>query len=382
MKDSQAEASRPPGQSNPLLTVVVVNYGSWPDVRRLVGELAGAPDVAAGRCEVIVVDNASPERPPPELVSSPPAGVRLIVRRDNGGFAVGVNAGWRAARGRWILVLNPDVMVPNGALASIVERVANLEDGNEGERAQATGIVGFALRNSDGSRQPSVGAFPTLARTAWEQLIPRSRRKYQPGWCTRPGPVAWVTGACLMARCRMLDALGGMDEDFFLYYEEVALCKSARNLGWDVLYDPEVEVVHLHPLQNRPISPKMRVITRHSKLLYFRKHLPPWQFWALSRLISAEAAIRGGLSMIQGRIEDGRAWRAIGDVARAFRAGIEPRGRAVLTLAESIAAPPEEPRGGSFDDASGPVPIAPAGKRRRASVATRFQPRKDGPSCR
>jgi hypothetical protein len=360
-----------------LLTVVIVNYGSWPDVRRLVGELAAAPQVASGTCEVVIVDNASPEGPPPEL-DAPPPGVRLIARRENGGFAVGVNVGWRAARGRWLLVLNPDVMIPEGGLAPIVERALSLE----GEADRETGIVGFALLNPDGTRQPSVGAFPSLARTVWEQLIPRSRRKYQPGWRTRSGPVAWVTGACVLVRCRMFEALGGMDEDFFLYYEEVALCRSARNHGWRVLYDAGVEVVHLHPLQNRAISPKMRVITRHSKLLYFRKHLPHWQFMALSRVISLEATIRGGWSRVQGRTEDGRAWRAIGGMARAFRAGIEPRGQAVLTLAESITAPAAGPKSGHVEGPGTRPPIVAAGKRRGASRAALFQPRKDGPSCR
>jgi GT2 family glycosyltransferase len=373
---TQVEPTRSSGIRDPLVTVVIVNYASWPDVRRLVGELTATDEVASGTCEVLIVDNDSPERPPPEL-ESPPAGVRLIARADNGGFAVGVNAGWRAARGRWILVLNPDVMVPAGQLAAIVDRAAELE----GPAGRNTGLVGFALRNPDGSRQPSVGAFPSLARTVWEQVIPRSRRKYQPVWRIQPGPVDWVTGACVLIRAALLEELGGMDEDFFLYHEEVALCRSARNRGWQVVYDPSVAVSHLHPLQNRPISPKMRVITRHSKLLYFRKHLPRWQFAFLSRVISLEARIRGTCSMIQGRAEDGRAWRTIDDVARAFRAGIEPRGRGVLTLAESISVA-ADPKSGSTDGNAPRPSIVTAGKRRGASGATLFQPRKDGPSCR
>ena len=122
----------------------------------------------------------------------------------------------------------------------------------------------------------------------------------------------------------MLDALGGMDEDFFLYYEEVALCRSARRQGWRVEYDPSVEVVHLRPLQNRAISPKMRVITRHSKLLYFRKHLPRWQFLGLCAVVAAEARVLGGVGDGPGRAEEARSWRTIARVARALRA----RGRA------------------------------------------------------
>jgi N-acetylglucosaminyl-diphospho-decaprenol L-rhamnosyltransferase len=362
----------------PSLTVVIVNYDSWPEVRRLVATLEATTEVATGTCEVIVVDNASPGRPPADLLQAPFRGTRILAQADNGGFSAGVNAGWQAARSRWLLVLNPDVLIPEGKLGSIVARIARYE----ADPARAPGIVGFKLLNPDGTRQPSVGAFPSLVRTAWEQLIPRSRRKYQPGWRTRPGPVAWVTGACMLLNTHMLDMLGGMDEDFFLYYEEVDLCRSAQNRSWSVQYDEEVEVVHLHPLQNRAISPRMRVITRHSKLLYFRKHLPRWQFLTLSRIISLEAIIRRTGSMVQGRTDDGRAWRTIGEMARAFRAGLEPRGRQVLTLADSvIAAPLPVPRG-SLEGSHPTPPIVPAGKRRGTSAATLLKPRKDGPACR
>jgi GT2 family glycosyltransferase len=357
-----------------LLTAVIVNYNGWPDVCRLVASLARTPEVLGGVCRVVVVDNASDDPVPEELAELGP-GVRVIVERHNGGFAAGVNSGWRAARTPWILVLNPDVVIPEGELSAIVARAERFQAVPD----QAPGIVGFALRNPDGSRQPSVGAFPNLVRTLWEQLIPRSRRKYQPGWRTRAGSVDWVTGACVLVNSRMLEQLDGMDEDFFLYYEEVALCRAARDRRWDVRYDDGVEVVHLHPLQNRAISPKMRVITRHSKLLYFRKHLPAWQFRVLSALVTAEAMVHGAWAKVHGRTEDGHSWRTIAEVARAFRAGVEPRGRDVLTLAESVPGPALRDR---LERAPAPAASGPAGKRRETSAAAPLQPRKDGPACR
>jgi GT2 family glycosyltransferase len=369
------EESLPP----PVLTAVIVNYNAWPDVLRLVTALAGAPELAAGLCEVVVVDNAS-QGPVPVEFTRPWPGVRLVARRDNGGFAAGVNAGWRASRSPWLLVLNPDVEAVAGLLGQVIARARRLEAAPEG----APGIVGFGLRNPDGSRQPSVGAFPSLARAVWEQLIPRSRRKYQADWRVRPGRVPWVTGACVLLSARMLEALGGMDEDFFLYYEEVALCRAAAKRGWPVEYDPAIEVIHLRPLQNRPLCPKMRVITRHSKLLYFRKHLPSWQFRWLSRIVTVEAWVRGYWSKVQGRTMDVRAWRAIGEVSRALRAGAVLRGRDVLALAEAataavatatVTATAAEPLGLT-------APVGSAGKHRGARQASRLQPRKDGPACR
>jgi hypothetical protein len=137
----------------------------------------------------------------------------------------------------------------------------------------------------------------------------------------------------------------------------------------------------------------MRVITRHSKLLYFLKHLPRWQFLALSGIVTLEAAIQGRWSEFLGRQEEARAWRTIGEVARRLRRGVPVRGREVLALAESAAGPHGE---------RGPEPIAlaapatvtdptrlakpaaspgrSAGMRRgaRRSSATLLEPRKDG----
>ena len=92
MKLSPRDTSGASGPREPLLTVVVVNYNSWPDVARLVTSLAAEPEVAAGTCEVVVVDNASPEAAPAGI-SWPERGFRLLARRENDGFAGGVNAG-------------------------------------------------------------------------------------------------------------------------------------------------------------------------------------------------------------------------------------------------------------------------------------------------
>jgi N-acetylglucosaminyl-diphospho-decaprenol L-rhamnosyltransferase len=356
------------------LSVVIVNYRSWPDVDRLVSSLASSPSIASGIAEILVVDNASGEPIPPPFLEPIP-GVRLILRPDNDGFSSGVNAGWKASTSPWLLVLNPDVVPEGELIGRTLDRIAAYERRSGG----VPGVVGFGLRNPDGSHQPSVGAFPGLFRTAWEQLIPRSRRKYQPEWRLRPGPVDWVTGACMLLNARMLSELGGMDEDFFLYYEEVALCRSADRGGWGVEFDPEVAVVHLRPLQNRPISPKMRVVTRHSKLLYFRKHLPSWQFAALDATVRLESKVREAVARARGRSREARSWRLVGRVAKLLAAGADLRGRAVRIMAETVDDPAEEA------DGTGRASSVLTGREARRQTHGRpqgtrpIQPRKDGP---
>jgi GT2 family glycosyltransferase len=144
----------------------------------------------------------------------------------------------------------------------------------------------------------------------------------------------------------MIAELGGMDEEFFLYHEEVAFSREARNRGWRVEYDPSVTVIHRHPLQNRPISPMMRVITRHSKLLYFRKHLPRWQFESLAAIVTCEAATKGFWSRLMRRPAEAGAWRLIAVITQAMRAGRGPAGREVLELAQSAVRTGEADRSG------------------------------------
>lgn len=319
----------------PALSIVIVNYNSWQDVDRLVAALVEAPEVGDGQCEVIVVDNASDGPIPPRL-AAPPAGVRLSARADNGGFAVGVNTAWRLARGRRLLLLNPDIVAGPDLPGRILERIQQDERQPEGK----IGIVGFGLRDPSGRRQPSVGIDPTLFHSLGGLFLPRRRRKYQSGSRCPAGSVPWVTGACALVDSRLLRELGGMDEDFFLYYEEVALCRAARRLGWRVEYDPRIEVIHLNPLQNRPITPMLRVITRHSKLLYFRKFLPAWEFHALSRIVEAEAVVRGLLARLRRWPVALQSSRTMGEIARRMRRGELVLGREVrdrtLTPAAAI----------------------------------------------
>src|SRR5262249_2914091 len=156
--------------------------------------------------------------------------------------------------GQWFLLLNPDMSVPEGFIDGALALADELTASNP-----RAGIVGFQLRNSDGSRQLSAGPFPTLMSTLTGLLLPRSRRKYRlpraRGWCRVP----WVTGCCLLVRRACLEDLGGLDEDYFLYYEDVDLCRRARARGWSVWYEPAVWAVHRHPLHGRGVSPLVRL---------------------------------------------------------------------------------------------------------------------------
>lgn len=284
-----AEVARRSALDRPRLSVVVVNYVRWDDTARLVRQLRRS-SAFAREAEIVVIDNHSPPHP---IISHlrRADGISLRRWRKNRGFATAVNEGCRLSRGEWLLLLNPDVSVPDGFLDSVLVR-ANALGGGHDDRA---GIAGFRLANDDGSWQLSTGRFPTLASTLLGRLWPRASRKYTAptGAGTRREQVDWVTGCCLLVRRDCWRDLRGLDERFFLYYEDVDLCRRAAQRGWSVWYDPALTITHHRPLHLRQVPPHVRLITRHALLTYARTHWPRWQADLLARVVRLEGRLSG-----------------------------------------------------------------------------------------
>jgi len=215
----------------------------------------------------------------------------------NRGFARAVNEGCRLSQGQWFLLLNPDVSLPDDFLDKAVQLAEELE-----AREPRTGIVGFKLRNCDGSRQLSSGPFPTLASTLAGLLMPRAKRKYRRVHGRKRCRVPWVTGCCMLVKRACFRQLGGLQSDFFLYYEDVDFCRRARQQGWHVCYEPNLRAVHHHPLHSRRVSAPMRMLVRHALLTYAKKHWPSWQFRVLGGMVGVEAAVRQQLSRWKGNV--------------------------------------------------------------------------------
>jgi GT2 family glycosyltransferase len=204
--------------------------------------------------------------------------------QQNRGFARAVNEGCRLSQGDWLLLLNPDTTPSEEFLDGVVALLERLEPN--------AGIVGFHQRNSDGSRQLSTGAFPTLPSTLGRLLLPRNRRKYQAVRADERCRVPWVAGCCMLVRRDCLRDLGGLDEQFFLYYEDVDLCRRAAERGWSIWFEPNLTVIHHHPLHQRAVPAALRMVTRHSLMIYAAKHWPAWQFRLLTRIVQGETWLR------------------------------------------------------------------------------------------
>jgi GT2 family glycosyltransferase len=236
-----------------------------------------------------------------------------------------VNEGCRLAQAEWLLLLNPDITLPHGfseEVLILLERLAN--------EVPKAGVVGLQLRNVDGSPQFSCGPFPTLGQTLLRLLMPRRRRKYYLYRSKHRRRVAWVTGCCLLVRRACWEQIGGLDGDYFLYYEDVDLCRRAQAAGWSVLYEPQLRVVHHTPLHLRRIPAYLRLLTRHALLTYARKHWPGWQARLLSGIIEVESLVRRWRARRKGDLAAEESFKMLGKIAVSFRAGDTRHARTIL----------------------------------------------------
>lgn len=270
----------------PQLSVVIVNYCQWQNTARLTRQLRKCEAVRRGAAEIVIVDNHSPKQSVAKQLRKM-SGVSVVRFDRNYGFARAVNRGSNISRGEWVLLLNPDVTVHDGFLDEVLESAQRFPAIDP-----TAGVIGFQMRNRDGTRQASAGAFPTLFRTVAGLLVPRARRRCQHQAIDHRQPVPWVTGGCLLVRRDCFEQLRGMDETFFLYYEDVDFCQRARAIGWSVWYEPELRVTHHFPLHTRKVPPPLRLVTRHALLAYARKHWRGWQSRLLSGLVWTEATVR------------------------------------------------------------------------------------------
>ena len=190
----------------------------WDDTIRLVRALRKSDAVRSGQVEIVIIDNNSPYHPVIRRLRRL-EGVSLLRRRRNVGFARAVNEACRLSRGDWFLLLNPDTTVGPDFLPHLLATIESWP--------ARVGIVGYGLTNPDGSRQLSTGDFPDLAGSLARLVLPRARRKYTAPPTDRISEVDWVTGCCMFVRRDCFADLGGLDANFFLYYEDVDLCRRA-----------------------------------------------------------------------------------------------------------------------------------------------------------
>ncbi len=216
--------------------------------------------------EVIVVDNGSQDGSGSEVKKAFPL-VHLIQNEKNVGFAGAVNQGLQKASGRYVLLLNPDTQVKNGA----IERLMSFMDAHP-----KAGISGAQLLNSNGSKQNSIANYPSLStellnkrllRWLFPKKFPGKEKDYP-----EPIEVDSVIGACMMVRRDALDQVGLLDEDYFLFLEETDWCYRMKKAGWKIYHVPQTEVFHFQGKSAETDKKRARVEYFRSRYHFFKKN--------------------------------------------------------------------------------------------------------------
>ena len=299
MNDSGEAAAAAPVSAS--VSAIVVTYNALPWIEPCLESVRG--------CELIVVDNGSSDGTP-ALVRERFPEVRLI-EQENKGLGAGWNVGIEAAGGRWLFFLNADAWVVGDGLAKLVQVL---------EREPEAAVVGPRLRYPDGRLQRSVRGVPTLWRLSTEylflrKLAPRTKLLnafYGGGFRhDRELEAEFLMGAALLVRRAAIDEVGGLDERFFLFSEEVDWCYRSRRAGWKVIFTPAAEVVHVGGAAHAGRLFREQV---QGHLLFLDKHRGARYANRARRLLATALTLRG----LVFRGERGRRYR---ETARWLRSG-------------------------------------------------------------
>ncbi|MCB2189928.1 MAG: glycosyltransferase family 2 protein [Deltaproteobacteria bacterium] len=292
-----------------LIDVLLVNYNSTAFLRQCLTSLTGHDSTDILR--LLVRDNASADRA--EAVRGM-AGVELVQGKENIGFSRGINSLARLGKAPYLLLLNPDCLLQPGFCS---QALAYLQANPQ------VGCLGPLILDPEGMVQGSARKFPTpltglfgrsslLSRLLPGNAVTRREVLTSGGNIKDPLPCDWVSGACLLVRREAFEQIGGMDEEYFLFWEDADLCARLKQAGWQVVYYPRPTVVHMVGGSRR--SNMLRSIWHfhRSAFLWLKKHgtraqralLPAWALLLglrLAAVITVHAAHLAWLNFSTGK---------------------------------------------------------------------------------
>lgn len=251
------------------ISVIIVSYNTADMLRNCLNSISEQSENI--NLETIVIDNASKDGSP-SMVKKEFPHVRLIENEENLGFAKANNEGIRKSHGRYIALVNSDVVILNSCLQKLVSFMDENPD---------IGMTGPKILNPDLTLQPQCRYFPTLWNNfsqsmAFNKLFPKSRlfsgpfMKYWPHDQIRQVDV--LTGCFWFVREKAVQEVGLLDEDFFMYGEDIDWCKRFHKKGWKVVFFPDSEAIHFGGVSSKIAPIKYYLEMQKSDLLYWKKH--------------------------------------------------------------------------------------------------------------
>ena len=272
--------------------LVIVNYNTMADLRKCLESAREMP----GEVETLVVDNGSTDGSR-EMVKGEFPDARLIDNPGNPGYSSACNRGIAATERPYVFILNSDVEFLEGGLETVLDHM----DADPG-----IGALGPMVLNSDGSVQMSCRLFPSMLENvvhgflgeAWPDN-PLTRAYQMKDLCRdEPCEVDWVSGAAMLLRREAALEVGGFDEAYFMYVEDVDFCWRLRRAGYRVVYDPSMRLLHHIGRTSSQQSVRMLYHHHRSMFIFFRKRYRGWRGVLLIPVVAAGLAARMALSLL------------------------------------------------------------------------------------
>jgi N-acetylglucosaminyl-diphospho-decaprenol L-rhamnosyltransferase len=281
------------------VSAVVVNFNAREHLLECVRSLR-----AEGVDDVVVADNDSADASTWALASSDPD-ARIVATGGNVGYGTAANRGAAVASGELLLVCNSDVVVEPGSVKAMADALA---------ADPAVALVGPLVENLDGTVYPTPRTFPDLGVAVGHAFLgmvaPGNRftRRYRmlDADRSRPAAVDWVSGACFLVRRTAWEEVGGFDESYFMYAEDVDLCWRAHQAGWKVAFEPSARVVHVQGVSS-DLAPYRMIVEHHRSLLRFYRRTTTGARAALVPVVAAGLAVRAALACARRSVESLRA---------------------------------------------------------------------------
>jgi N-acetylglucosaminyl-diphospho-decaprenol L-rhamnosyltransferase len=250
------------------LSVIIVSWNVADMLVKCLDSILAAP--SSLKIEIVVVDSASSDNTVETIKTRYPQ-VKLLPQSENIGYTRSNNVGLKAAEGRNLLLLNPDTEVIGDALDVMVSYLDSHTD---------VGIVGPHTLNSDGTTQSTKRRFPTMGvgffEGTWLQpfapqsLLDRYYASDVEDKSTQD--VDWVQGSALMTRRVVYEEIGGLDEGYVMFSEEVDFCRRAKAAGWRVVYLGTAQITHHGGKSTEQVAARKHIYFHESRLRYFRKY--------------------------------------------------------------------------------------------------------------
>ena len=252
------------------LSIIIVNYNTSELLKKCLDSLyKTVSDLAL---EIFVVDNGSTDKGLAEIEKKWTQ-VEYIKNKENLGFSKANNQALRRAKGRNILLLNSDTEVLNTTLTKMTKFLDSHSE---------MGVIGCKLLNLEGTLQYSYGKFPDIFSTILRLILSPQKRKYALYGYGKTHEVDWVTGAVFMIKKEVIEKVGFLDEDYFMYYEETDWCYRIKKTGWKIFYFPEGQVIHHFSYKRR--TKKVLIEIRKSHLLFYKKNYSENSFQRLKKI--------------------------------------------------------------------------------------------------